>query len=101
LLVGFGVSTWLFFKEKIARERAVVAEQQQVRLRQKAEKFPTLIFIAQGLKYAKYSGELNPDLNKLAEAEAIYREALALGRDLYGNEHIEVVHTLCALGSLI
>ncbi len=37
LLIGFGTSTWLFFRELEARHRAVAAEQQQVRLREKAE----------------------------------------------------------------
>ena len=37
LVIGLGASTWLFFEEKAARERAVAAEQQQVRLRQEAE----------------------------------------------------------------
>jgi tetratricopeptide (TPR) repeat protein len=37
LLLGLGLSTWLFFKEKVARQRAVAAEQAQVRLRQRAE----------------------------------------------------------------
>ncbi len=37
LVLGLGTSTWLFFQEKAARERAVAAEQQQVRLRQEAE----------------------------------------------------------------
>ncbi|MDQ8205255.1 serine/threonine-protein kinase [Pelagicoccus sp. SDUM812003] len=37
LLFGIGLSTWLFVKERDARERAVEAEQQQVRLRHEAE----------------------------------------------------------------
>jgi len=37
LIIGLGTSTWLFFKEKAARQRAVAAEQQQARLRQEAE----------------------------------------------------------------
>ena len=37
LLIGLGASTWMFFKEKQARERAVAAEQEQGRLRQLAE----------------------------------------------------------------
>jgi len=38
LIMGTGVSTWLFLKEREARQRAVAAEQQQTRLRQEAEK---------------------------------------------------------------
>jgi len=37
LVTGLGTSTWLFFEEKAARQRAVAAEQQQARLRQEAE----------------------------------------------------------------
>ncbi len=37
LVAGMGVSTWLLFKERAARHRAVAAEQQQMRLRQEAE----------------------------------------------------------------
>ena len=37
LVVGLGTSTHLFFMEKAARDRAVAAEQQQVRLREEAE----------------------------------------------------------------
>jgi eukaryotic-like serine/threonine-protein kinase len=37
LILGAGLSTWLFVKEREARQRAVEAEQQQTVLRQKAE----------------------------------------------------------------
>ncbi len=37
LIIGLGTSTWLFVEEKVARQRAVAAEQQQARLRQEAE----------------------------------------------------------------
>jgi tetratricopeptide (TPR) repeat protein len=37
LVVGTGTSTWLFLREREARQRAVIAEQQQARLRQEAE----------------------------------------------------------------
>jgi hypothetical protein len=37
LVVGLGVSTWLFVKEREARHRAVAAEQQESRLRRDAE----------------------------------------------------------------
>jgi serine/threonine protein kinase len=37
LVAGMGTSTWLFLKEREARQRAVAAEQQQVRLRHEAE----------------------------------------------------------------
>lgn len=37
LLIGLGVSTWMFFKESAARQHAVAAEQNEVRWRLKAE----------------------------------------------------------------
>lgn len=37
LVIGLGTSTWLFLKEREARQRAVAAEQQQFRLRYEAE----------------------------------------------------------------
>ena len=37
LIIGLGTSTWLFFMERAARQRAVAAEQQQSRLRHEAE----------------------------------------------------------------
>ena len=37
LLIGFGVSLYLFIREREARQRAVAAEKEQVRLREQAE----------------------------------------------------------------
>jgi tetratricopeptide (TPR) repeat protein len=37
LVIGMGTSTWLFLKEREARQRAVAAEQQQTTLRHEAE----------------------------------------------------------------
>ena len=37
LVIGMGLSTWLFLREREARQRAVAAEQQQGRLRHEAE----------------------------------------------------------------
>jgi tetratricopeptide (TPR) repeat protein len=37
LLIGLGVSTWMFFKEKAARQRALAAERDQIFLRQQAD----------------------------------------------------------------
>jgi eukaryotic-like serine/threonine-protein kinase len=38
LVLGLGISTWMFFKEKQARQRAVAAEHEQIRLREEAQK---------------------------------------------------------------
>jgi Flp pilus assembly protein TadD len=37
LILGLGASTWMFFKERAARERAVAAEIEQFRLREEAQ----------------------------------------------------------------
>jgi serine/threonine protein kinase/Tfp pilus assembly protein PilF len=37
LVIGLAVSTWMFYKEQLARQRAVAAEQEQSHLRQRAE----------------------------------------------------------------
>jgi eukaryotic-like serine/threonine-protein kinase len=37
LVLGLGASTWMFFKERAARERAVAAELEQSRLREQAQ----------------------------------------------------------------
>ena len=46
LVIGLGTSTWLFLKEREAHQRAVAAEQQQVRLRHEAEVRETLTHAA-------------------------------------------------------
>jgi hypothetical protein len=38
LLLGLGLSTWLFLQEREARRRAVAAEQQQIRLREESDR---------------------------------------------------------------
>jgi serine/threonine protein kinase len=99
LIIGLGVSALMFFKESQARARAVAAEREQSRLRHQAERIPGLIFAAQRLRNTRHTEEPNP--SKLAEEEALYREALALSRNLYGDDHIEVVYLLVFLGSVI
>jgi serine/threonine protein kinase len=37
LLIGFSISTWLYLQEHEARQRAVLAEEQQIRLREEAD----------------------------------------------------------------
>jgi hypothetical protein len=37
LLMGLGISTWLYLQERQARQRAVLAEEQQIRLREEAD----------------------------------------------------------------
>jgi serine/threonine protein kinase len=91
LVIGFVISMVMFLKEKAARERTEAAEKKQARLRQQAERMPILLFT--GLDFR--------EKNNLPEAEAAYRQALSLARELYGNDHIEVAYTLCFLGSTL
>jgi len=58
LVTGLSMSTWLFFKEREARERAVAAEQQQTRLRHESEVREKITFAS-----------LLVSKDKLAEAE--------------------------------
>ena len=64
LIAGFAVSTWLFLRERVARERAVAAEQQQTRLREEAER----------------AKDLEAELRRQAEArEKITQAAVLIG----------------------
>jgi len=60
LVAGLGTSTWLFLKERDARQRAVAAEQQQARLRQAAE-----------MREKITQAALLVSLEKLPEADAL------------------------------
>ena len=76
LIVGLGASTWMFIKEKAARQRAVAAEQDQARLRIRAE-----AEVAEGRRVAKFLGTLAESLRterNLTNSEFAYRESLAM-----------------------
>jgi len=148
ILLGLGVSSWMFFKERRARERAVAAEQEQERLRQSAEiqekkataeatkNEQVAQFLTDMLRSLASSEALRRDrtalreiLDKTAEraskdlkdqpdvgatlrfnlgkvylelgdyakSEALHREALAIARMIWGNEHGNVMACLAAL----
>jgi tetratricopeptide (TPR) repeat protein len=99
LVIGVGVSALMFFKERQTLARAVAAEKELSKLRHEAEQIPGLLFAAQGLRSKRHTEGPNP--SKLREEESMYREALALSRNVYGNDHIEVVYTLANLGSVV
>ena len=63
LVIGMGTSTWLFLKEREARQRAVAAEQQQTRLRHEAE-----------IREKITQAALLVSLDKFAEADRLLRE---------------------------
>ena len=145
LVIGLGLSTWLFFKERDARQRAVAAEQAQSRLRQQAEADEQKAKaeanksqqVAQFLKdmlqgvgpsvalgrdttmlreildktgervgkdlkdqpeveaeLRSTIGNVYHELGQYAKAEAMHRQALALRRKLFGDEHWQVTSSI-------
>jgi tetratricopeptide (TPR) repeat protein len=80
LVLGLGASTWMFVKEKAARERAVAAEQEQVRLRQQAEanEQKAKTEAAKSEQMAAYMANLAQVLarGELGEAEQLVSEML-------------------------
>src|SRR5450756_985144 len=55
LLIGLGVSTWLFLEERDARRRAVAAEQQQIRLREESDRLRQAAEFRQKLTAATFA----------------------------------------------
>jgi eukaryotic-like serine/threonine-protein kinase len=80
LILGLGASTWMFFKERAARERAVAAELEQSRLREQAqvneEKAKTEA--AKSQQMAAYMANLAQALarGELSEVEQVVSEIL-------------------------
>jgi eukaryotic-like serine/threonine-protein kinase len=76
LLSGLGLSTWLFLKEREARQRATAAELQQVRLRQDADRLRMEAENRQKLTQAT----LLLSRDGIAEADALI-EGIAVAED--------------------
>jgi regulation of enolase protein 1 (concanavalin A-like superfamily) len=83
LIVGLGLSSWLFLREKEARQRAVAAEQVQRRMQQEAK-----------INELKAVAENHTRNRNYAQSEALYHQALAIQRDLSGNDNSNVVNLL-------
>ena len=90
LILGLGLSTHLFLKEREARKRALDAEQAERALRQKAQVGEAS---ARALQYWNEG--------RLDEAEAEQRAALALWRTLLGNEHPQVAAAMEQLATIL
>jgi serine/threonine protein kinase/Tfp pilus assembly protein PilF len=90
LLLGLGSSTWLFFREREARQRAVAAEVRERELRKKAQ---TSELSARAL--------LNWKEGKLAEAESLQQESLALWRENLGHHHPQIATGLETLAAIV
>jgi serine/threonine protein kinase/Tfp pilus assembly protein PilF len=90
LILGLGLSTHLFLKERVARKRAVDAERAERALRQKAQVGEST---ARALQYWNEG--------RLGEAEFEQRAALVLWRTLLGDEHAQVAVALEQLASIL
>jgi serine/threonine protein kinase len=91
LVFGLGLSTWLYLKEKAARQRAVAAERAQSQMHQGVDKLYRLY----ALESVLWSQSM------WAEAETCQREALRLEREFYGNDHPRVYQSLTMLAHLL
>jgi serine/threonine protein kinase/Tfp pilus assembly protein PilF len=89
LVLGLGISTWLFLKEREAYRRAVAAEQAERALRQKAQASEL------SARALQFWNEGN-----LAEAEATSRQLLELWRKLLGADHPQVATCLETLAAI-
>ena len=67
LLIGLGVSTWLFLQEREARRQAVAAEQQQIRLRKESDRLRQQAEYRQKLSQATVA----VSRNDIAEADQL------------------------------
>jgi serine/threonine protein kinase len=100
LILGLGLSTWLYFREKTARREAESARLSEEQLREKAlasEK--TVRREAQQLLQAvklMHFGRTNLD-----QAETFYRDTLQMQRKLLGNDSVDVAATLSDLARLL
>lgn len=83
LVLGLGISTRMFLKEREALKRAVAAETTERRLRQEAELRELKLSALQA------GNEADPET-----AEKLCRKTLETQRQLLGNEHLEVAHSL-------
>jgi eukaryotic-like serine/threonine-protein kinase len=93
LLVGLGLSTWLFFKEQAARRRAVNAEKTQGQLRQQAQaearkSEQVAQFLKDMLQGVGPSVALGRDTTMLKEI--LDKTAERVGKDLKGQPEVEI-----------
>jgi len=93
LIIGLGVSTWLFVKEKAARQRAVAAEKTQSQLRQKAETEASKSrqvaqFLKDMLQSVGPSVALGRDTKMLKEI--LDKTAERVGKDLTNQPEVEI-----------
>jgi serine/threonine protein kinase len=97
LVLGLGLSTWMFFKEKQARQRAVAAEQKARSEATKSQQFAQFLQDMLNKLGLNLMDDKFVDQGKLAEAELMLKEQLAKRRELLGNEHPDVASSLNTL----
>jgi serine/threonine protein kinase/tetratricopeptide (TPR) repeat protein len=99
LVIGLGASTWMFFKEKAARQRAVAAEKQQAYLREQAQKNERKAQ-TEGAKSQQVAAFLKDMLKGVAPKVALGRDTQLLhdildntaervGKDLKGEPEVQ------------
>ena len=85
LILGLGLSTWMFLRERDARKRAIAAEQAERKLRQVAD-----------LRRANVEAFFAEVPSRVEARKKVLEEQ----RRLYGNEHSEVADSLFSLAGL-
>jgi serine/threonine protein kinase/Flp pilus assembly protein TadD len=80
LILGLGASTWMFFKERASRQRAVAAEMEQFRLREQAQEneHKAITEAAKSQQMAAYMANLAQALSRgeLSNPEQIVSEII-------------------------
>ena len=99
LMIGFGISTWMFFKEKQARRRAVAAEQDQARLRRAAE--ADAVQSRRAATYLRTLAQRFHQERSLTNSESAYRQSLALLKRLSDEESRETDDSLAGLSKVL
>lgn len=89
LIVGLGLSTWLFVKEKAARQRAAAAEGEQKHL---AIQLGNLVWVLL---------DAPAEPGRLTEGETMLRNVLPMQRKLFGDESEQVIVSLAALAEML
>ncbi len=99
LVIGLGLSFWLFLKEREARQRAVAAEAAEREARERAVVEER---VQRGMQQMARASELRAvgwnliQQNKLAEAEQSYRQSIAIQKDNVG-ELIQSMRDMAAI----
>jgi tetratricopeptide (TPR) repeat protein len=99
LLVGLGLSTWLYVREKAARQEVLAAQRSEAQLRTETEAIRKIAGTraSQLLETVKL---LNLSRTNLDQAETYYRQTLQLQREMIGSDSPDVAATLLGLSEV-